>query len=146
MSTDWDKDADPFGDTIDASSRDGFAIEVQRPASRVILLTVEGELDLWTSLPLLDAILAAFHERPELIAVDVSDVLSVDGTGLRMLLEGSGHIEEGGVRCAVICRAGSEVARLLEQSDGHRAFNVHKSVDDALGPWLGEAGELPAGV
>ena len=128
------------------SSRDGFEIDVQRPAATVILLRVEGKLDLWTSLPLMDAIVDAFHEHPELIAVDVSDVLSMDGTGLRVLVEGARRIEEGRVRFAVICPAGSEVARPLDQADVQRVLTVHESLDDALGPWLDGAGELPAGV
>ena len=81
-----------------------------------------------------------------MIAVDMSEVLSMDGTGLRMLVEASGHVEEAGVRCVIICRAGTEVAGLLEQTDAQRALKVHQSLDDALGPWLDEAGELPAGV
>ena len=135
-------DADPFVDAIDVSSRDGFEIDVQRPAATVIVLRVAGKLDLWTSLPLLDAILGAFHEHPELIAVDVSDVRSMDGTGLNTLVQGSRHVEEARVRFAVVCPAGSEMARLLERTDAHRALNVQQSVDDAVGPWLDAAGEV----
>ena len=143
---DWNNDADPFGDALDVSSRDGFDIEVQHPAPKVVLLSVRGELDLWTSLPLMDAIVSAFHEHPELIAIDMSGVLSVDGTGLRVLADGARHIEDGRVRFAVICPATSRVAHLLKQTGAHRALNVHRSVDDALGPWLDAAGEIPAGV
>ena len=139
-------DVDPFGDVLDVSSRDGFAIEVQRPTATVIVLRVEGKLDLWTSLPLMGAIMDAFHEHPRLIAVDVSGVLSMDSTGLHVLVEGASRIEESRVRFAVVCPAGGEVARLLGQTDPQRALKVHQSLDDALGPWLDEAGELPAGV
>ncbi len=145
-SEDRSKAAGPSGDAIDVSSRDGFEIEVQRPASGVILLRVEGEIDVWTSLPLMDAIIEAFHEHPELIAVDVNDVPSIDGFGLRVLVEGAGHIETGRVRFAVICPARSEVGRLLGQTDSSLRLDVHESVDDALKGRLGEAGELPAGV
>lgn len=149
MSTDWNNDADPLGDAIDAidvSSRDGFRIDVQRPAAAVVLLRVEGVLDLWTSLPLMDAILHAFSEHPGLIAIDLSDVLSMDDTGLHVLLEGSRHIEAGGVRFAAVCPAGSEMTRVLERADVQRTLNIHESVDDALGPWLDGVGDLPAGV
>ena len=139
-------DADPFDVTIDVSSRDGFAVEVQRPAPGVVLLRVEGRLDLWTSLPLLDAILVALGEHPGLIAVDMSDVRSMDDTGLHVLVEGSGRVEEEQIRFAVVCPAGSEVALVLEQSDGHPALKVYRSVDDALRPWLDGAGELPVGI
>jgi anti-anti-sigma factor len=137
-------DADFSSGAIDVSSRDGFAVEVERPATEAVLLRVKGALDLWTSLPLLDAILAAFGEHPQLIAVDVSAVTSLDDTGLRTLVEGSGHVEEGGVRFAIVCAAGNVVARLLEQADPSRTPSVYESADDALG--LDGAGELPAGV
>ncbi len=142
----WSDEAELLGDAIDVASRDGFAVTVQRPAAAVILLSVEGVLDLWTSLPLLDAILDAFHERPELIAVDLSAAPSLDGTGGRVLVEAARHIEEGGVRLAVVCPAGSAAARLLERADARRPLSVHESVDAALGPWLEGAGELPAGA
>jgi anti-sigma B factor antagonist len=143
---DRDNRAGPSGEEMDVCSRDGFVIELQRPAPGVIVLRVEGELDVWTSLPLMDAIIEAFHEHPELIAVDASDVVSIDGFGLRVLVEGAGHIEAGRVRFAVIRAGGSEVARLLEQTDASRTLTVHESVDDALQEQLGAAGELPAGA
>jgi anti-anti-sigma factor len=144
-SEDRRSEADALG-TTHVSSSDGFTVEVQRPSPSVVLLRVEGELDLWTSLPLLDAILTAFGERPDLIAVDLSAVRSMDHTGLRMLVEASGHVVDVGVRCALICRGGSEVARFLECAAASATLELHMSVDDALRPRLGEAGELPAGV
>ncbi len=143
---DWKSDADPLGGVVDVGSREDFAVEAQRPAAAVVLLKVEGRLDLWTSLPLLDAILAAFREHPGLIVVDMSDVLSMDHTGLHALVEGSLHVQEEQVGLAVVCPAGSAVARFLEQSDGHRTLTVHRSLDDVLRPWLDGAGELPAGI
>ena len=139
-------DADLLGGVVDVSSREGFTVEAQRPAAAVVLLKVDGRLDLWTSLPLLDAILAAFKEHPGLIVVDMSDVVSMDDTGLHALVEGSLHVEEEQVGFVVVCPAGGAVARLLEQSDGHRTLAVHRSLDDVLRPWLDGAGDLPAGI
>jgi len=127
-------------------SREGFEIERERPASEVILLRVRGEIDLWASLPLMEAISEAFAGAPALIAIDLSEVTYMDSAGLRPLVEGSRHLEEAHTRFVVICTPGSQVARLLGQPGAHRALNVHESREDALGPWLDEAGELPAGV
>jgi anti-anti-sigma factor len=143
---DWSKDGDDSGDAVDVGSRDGLEIEVRRPAQRVVLLTLAGEIDLWTSFPLMEAILDSVHEHPALIAVDLSDAWFTDAAGPQVLLEGARRIGDGRTRFALICPAGSQVARLLEETGVHRALNVHESVDDALGPWLDEAGELPAGV
>jgi anti-anti-sigma factor len=146
MSSDHSKDAVPHGGAIDVSSRDGFEVEVQRPAPGVIVLRVGGALDLWTSLPLLDAILDAFRERPELIVVDMSDVLSVDDTGLRMLADGSGRVEQALVRFAIVAPPGSPPAGRLRRADAHRRLVVHESLDEALRPPLDVAGELSESV
>ncbi len=124
----------------------GSEIDVQRPASGVILLALRGEVDLWTSLQLMESIIDAFHEHPELIAVDLRDVLSMDAAGLGVLAKGARHIEDGRVRFAVICPSDHRVMPLLQLAGIERALNIHESADDALGPWLGEAGETPAGV
>ena len=130
-----------------ADSRDGFEIEVQRPAPGVILLRLQGEIDMWASLPLMERIIEAFHEHPALIAVDLSDVGFMDTAGLGVLVEGQRHIEDGRVRFAVICPSDHRVMRFLQLAGQEGALSIHESAADALGPWLdGKAGEVPAGA
>lgn len=126
--------------------QDGFEIETQRPAAKVVLLAVKGEVDVCTSLGLMESMIAAFAEHPEVIVVDLTELRFMDSAGLQGLLQSARHIEEGGVRFAVILPSDHPLAQLPQLIGLRRLLHVHESVEDALGPWLDEAGELPAGV
>jgi anti-anti-sigma factor len=124
----------------------GIEILAERPAPNVVLLRLTGKLDLWTSVSLMESIIAANAEHPELIAVDMSEAMSIDALGLRVLGEGARHLEDGGVHFAIISPAGHELARLPQLADLHRLLNVHESMDDVMRPLSGEAGEIRAGA
>jgi anti-anti-sigma factor len=124
----------------------GFEIVAERPSQKAILLRVTGDLDLWTSVSLMESIIAANAEHPELIAVDLSDAKDIDAAWLRVLEEGAHLLEGAGVHFAVICPSGHELADIPQLACLHHVLNVHESTEDALRPWLDEAGELPAGV
>ena len=118
--------------------RDALEIEVLRPAPTVILLGVNGEIDMLTSFRLMDAITEAFAEGPALLAVDLSGVRFMDAAGLRVLTLGGPLIEEGQrTRFAVICPADNPIAVLLEPAGAQRELTVHESSAEALRPWLG---------
>ncbi len=122
-------------------SRGEFDIEARRPSSEVVLLSVKGEVDLHTSLPLKESLVAALAERPRLIAVDLTGVRFMDATGLGVLAGAARLGGEGQARFIVICPSGHRVARLLQLTGLHRVLEVHESADEALQPWLtGEAG------
>ena len=123
--------------------QDGFEIEVHRPAAKVVLLAVRGEVDVCTSLGLMEAIVEAFSEHPEVIAVDLSELQHMDSAGVRVLIQSACHIEDGGVRFSVVLPSDHRLAQLIGL---HRLLSVQESREDALGPWLDEAGELPTGA
>ena len=95
----------------------------------------------------MDAIIEAFHEHPELIAVDLSDVLAMDGTGLRVLVEGARHIEDRAapLRRRLPRRQRGGPAPGAGPTRGARSTSTSRRTT-LLGPWLDAAGELPAGV
>ena len=126
--------------------QDGFEIETQHPAAGVVLLVLKGEVDVCTSLGLMESMIEAFAEHPEAIAVDLSGLRSMDSAGLRVLLDGARHIEAEGVRFVVVLPADHGLAHLPLFDGMHRTIAAHESLEDALGPWLDQAGELPAGV
>lgn len=136
----------PFSKADHMDYQKGFEIETQRPAAKVILIAARGEIDACTSLVLMESMIEAFAEHPELIAVDLSELGYMDSAGLRALMNSARHIEDGGVRFAVVLPSHHSLAQLPQLVDLHRRINVHESREDALGPWLDEAGELPAGA
>jgi anti-anti-sigma factor len=95
----------------------------------------------------MEAIIEAFSEHPEVIAIDLSAVSFMDVAALRALVDGARHIEEARGRFVVIRPADRQVARLFELAGAYRALDIHESVDSALRPWLhGTAGETPTGA
>ena len=126
--------------------QDGFEIETQRPADQVIILAVKGEIDVCTSLGLMEAIIEAFAKHPEVIAVDLSELRYMDSAGLGALLQSARHIEDGGVRFAVILPLDRQLMQHPQLIGVHRSLSVYESREEALGPWLDEAGEFPAGA
>jgi hypothetical protein len=62
-----------------------------------------------------------------------------------VLVEGGRHVEEGGVRFAVILPPRLRLTQLPQMIGPHRLLNVNESRADALVPWL-DAGELLTGV
>jgi anti-anti-sigma factor len=131
----------PTIDMGDSGSSAGFNIVSERPAPKAVVLRVTGEVDLWTSFTLMESLIAAQSEHPDLIAVDLSDVPLMDDAGLRTLEEGARDLADGGVHFAVVSPPGHELAHLPQLAGLHRVLNVHESVKDALGPRLDETGE-----
>jgi anti-sigma B factor antagonist len=119
----------------------GFGIDVQHVAPGVILLALTGEVDLGASFQLMESIIEAFHERPALILVDLSDVRFMDAAGLGVLAEGARHVHAAGKRLAVVRPSGHVVTGLLQLAGLEPALHVHESANEALERWLdGEAG------
>jgi anti-sigma B factor antagonist len=114
----------------------GFEIETRRPAASIVLLAVTGELDVCTSHGLMESIIEAFGEHPEMITVDLSELRYMDSAGLRVLVEGGRQIEGVGVRFAVILPSDHQLAQLPQLIGLHRLLKVHESAEAALGPWL----------
>jgi anti-anti-sigma factor len=120
---------------------EGFEIETRRPAPKVRVLALSGEVDVCASLGLMESVVEAFREQPEVIAVDLTGLRFMDSAGLQVLLQSARHIEESGVRFAVVLPSDHPLTGQPHITGLHRRMNVHESAEDALGPWLDEAGE-----
>ena len=55
------------------STYDDFEIEVQRPADKVIVLKLSGEVDLCTCFSLMESVAAVVAEGPELLACPIPE-------------------------------------------------------------------------
>ena len=129
-------------DMSDLHGHPGCEIVAERPFPKVVVLRVTGEVDLWTSVPLMESIIAAHAEHPELIAVDLSEVTFLDSAGLRTLEEGARLLEDGRVHFAVISPSSHELAHHPQLAGLHRLLNLHESIEDALGPWREHKSEV----
>ena len=101
---------------------------------RAVLVRLAGELDVYNAGIVREALVGAAGRTPERLVVDLSDVSFVDSTLLGVLVETRAQVENR--RAFLLAAPGMEVRRALEVSGLHRHFEVHDTVDSALGAKL----------
>jgi anti-sigma B factor antagonist len=95
-----------------------------------VVVRLAGELDLYNSAQVREAIEAAAGESPARLVADLTEVTFVDSTALGALVEAQKGLPEG--TRLVVAAPSSEVRRALDVSGLARHFDVHETVDDAL--------------
>ena len=98
------------------------------------MVKLRGELDLYNSHLVREALFAAAAESPERLVVDMSDVRFVDSTALGVLIESRTKLANRDAFLLAAC--GMETKRALEISGLDRHFKLHDSIDGALGAGL----------
>jgi anti-anti-sigma factor len=78
------------------------------------LVSVRGDLDLAHSGELKLAIEAVEESRPEILVVDLREVVHIDSTGLRVILDASTHAAADGRRLVLVVEPGGPVGKVLE--------------------------------
>lgn len=111
--------------------RADLAIRSGTAADRTIL-TVEGELDLYTAPMLRDRVLATFGEHPGRVIVDLTGVPFMDSSGLGVIVSCLKHVRESGGDLALITPPASAPTKLLALTGMDRAIPTFATVDEAL--------------
>ena len=96
------------------------------------VLVAAGEIDLWTSPGLREALADALH-RSDRVIVDLARVRFLDSTGMAVMVEAlrrDDHRHDG-----ALCLVGPAgvVARALEVTGLAKIFRVYPSVEQAVG-------------
>ena len=95
-----------------------------------VVVRLAGELDLYNSEVVRDALTEAAGRSPERIVVDLGEVSFLDSTALGVLIEARGKLHDR--RSFLLAAPGLEARRALEVSGLDRHFALHESVDGAL--------------
>jgi anti-sigma B factor antagonist len=95
----------------DASDTGSFDISADRARG---VVAVSGDLDLAHSGELALALAAVDQRRPAALVVDLRDVVHIDSTGLRVILDASTRAEADGRRVVVVVEPGGPVGKVLE--------------------------------
>lgn len=96
------------------------------------VLDVNGEVDLYTSPQLRDAIDREVGEGTSRVLVDLTGVTFMDSSGLGVLVGSLKRSRERGGELALVCTEGS-VLKVLTITGLDRVFPIHSSVADAVG-------------
>lgn len=94
------------------------------------MVTVEGELDLFTAPSLKQMLLDALQAGSSRLVVDLSLVTFVDSTTLGVLVGVTRQLEDG-ARMAIVC-ARPNVRRIFEFSGLDGTFAIFSTLDEAL--------------
>lgn len=95
------------------------------------VLDVNGEVDLYTSPQLRDAIDREVGEGTSRVVVDLTGVTFMDSSGLGVLVGSLKRSRERGGELALVCTEGS-VLKVLTITGLDRVFPIHTSVADAV--------------
>jgi anti-anti-sigma regulatory factor len=98
----------------------------------VAILKVSGVLDLVTGDALHSAVRGCLAAQPEAVLIDVTDLVIDDPGGLDVLSDVVDQTAEWPGVPIVLCGAGPDTARRIEQSDARLAVGVADSCEEAL--------------
>jgi anti-sigma B factor antagonist len=96
-----------------------------------LVVHLAGELDLYNTPTVREALREATGRRPKRLVVDLSEVTFIDSTALGAFVEARRQL--GDRDAFVLAAPGLEARRALEVSGLARHFSVHESVESALG-------------
>jgi anti-sigma B factor antagonist len=95
------------------------------------ILTVSGEVDVFTAPKLHEGIVQAIDSGHEKLLIDLDGVGFMDSTGLGTLVGGLKRIKERGGMLSLVC-TNRPVLRILTITGLDSVFEIHNSVEDAL--------------
>ena len=103
---------------------------VDRRDGGIVLVHLAGELDLYNSHQIREALVTYTAEQPARLVIDLGEVEFIDSTALGVLVEARSRMNEK--QAFLLAAPGLETRRALELSGLHRHFAVHPTVDEAL--------------
>jgi anti-sigma B factor antagonist len=112
-------------------ARAELSIEARAMDDRTVL-TVRGELDLYTAPALRDRVLAAAAEGHRRLVIDLSGVPFMDSSGLGVIVACLKRLRESGGDLALVTAPGSPPSKLLSLTGLDRAIPTSSTPDEAL--------------
>ena len=112
-------------------ARAELTIEARTMGDRTVL-SVRGELDLYTAPALRDRVLVAADEGQRRLVIDLSGVPFMDSSGLGVIVACLKRLRESGGDLALVTAPGSPPSKLLSLTGLDRAIPTSSTPDDAL--------------
>jgi anti-sigma B factor antagonist len=110
--------------------RPQFHAELARPADEVAVVTLEGEVDLYTAPEFKEVLLRGIDEGARHVIVDLSGVTFVDSTALGVLVGGGKRLLDSG-SLGIVC-SDDRIRRILEIAGLAGVFALYRTLDEAL--------------
>lgn len=121
-----------------------FAIEIIRESDEIVLVELQGELDISTAPAFRDALAGPIEDGTSRIVVDATRVTFLDSTGLGVFLGARKRLPEGGELLIACGEQLQRLFRLVALDEQFRFFPTREQALQAasrrpLGRWLEES-------
>jgi len=108
-----------------------FHIGEESLAGDLIIIKLEGEVDLYAAPELKDHVNGAIERGKTKLILDLSDATFIDSTTLGILVSGMKRLRPRGGMLAVLC-PDPTMARIFDITGLNRMFSVHETLDAAI--------------
>jgi anti-sigma B factor antagonist len=110
----------------------GFRVDTERIDDRTAVISVAGEVDLYTAPELKRELVTVIDEGARKVVVDLSEATFIDSTTLGVLLSGVKRLRPVGGELAVVC-TDRNIRKIFEITLLDRVFAIHEDRSEALG-------------
>lgn len=115
-----------------------FAVSAQGSGENTAILTIQGEVDVYTAPRLREEIHRRLDAGDNKIVVDLTDVAYMDSTGLGVLIGALKRARESRGEL-IVASPNARISRILDVTGLNRIFNVQPQVSDALNALRGKS-------
>jgi anti-sigma B factor antagonist len=108
-----------------------FRADLTRRSDRLAVVTVAGEVDLFTAPKFDEMLTRGIDEGSRQVIVDFSEVTFIDSTALSVLVVGGKRLRLDGRELLIVCGLGN-VRRLIQIAGLASVFVVYQTLAEAL--------------
>ena len=109
----------------------GFRVDTEHLDDTTSVISVAGEIDLYTAPELKRELVHAIDEGARRVVVDLSEATFIDSTTLGVLLSGIKRLRPLGGELAVVC-TDRNIRKIFEITLLDRVFSIYEDRSDAL--------------
>jgi anti-sigma B factor antagonist len=108
-----------------------FGVELLRAGPDTAVIALEGEVDIYTSPQLKEALLAGIEDGVIILIVDLARVTFIDSASLGVLVGAAKRVRPKNGRLDIVC-TDENICRLFEITGLDHVFGIYRTRDDAL--------------
>jgi anti-sigma B factor antagonist len=111
--------------------RPQFRVELEQPNGHTAVVTLEGEVDIYSAPRFKEALLKSIDDGARNIVVDLGSVTFIDSTALGVLVSGAKRVRPQNGTLDIVCRD-DNIIRIFEITGLDRIFGIYAERAEAL--------------